>query len=302
MTYVLHSASMHVRSPVRVAGLVALPGLEQLLGDPSHGVKVVLGGSQLLHVLEIVRDIVLLEVVLERLPVLIPVVDHRLLRSLHGRGDVDNVGRRPRCLLSAAGPVVRGILAFPLTTLGRLGGSSGLSGGRRSAHVQRGPVVVVYTSHVVLEVPLARKPVSRMGAVTALVGAQVGLVSMAVHGVSLTLVSEKACGRREAGVLARVHLASVGLQVGVDKFATSGDWSDSMHISNIYRGREDLTHSCTSASRACGCNWTGPPMGSGKVHRLGEMHSGKEGGPGQKIHHRRWCDAQRKGARQMHPH
>ena len=163
-------------------------------------------------------------------------------------------------------------------------------------------IVVVDASHVVLEVPLAGESVSGKRPVASFVGAQIRLVSMAVHGVSLTLVSEKACSRREAGVLARVHLASVGLQVGVDKFATSGDWSDPMHISNIYRGREDLTHSCTSASRACGCNRTGPPMGSGKVHRLGEMHSGKEGGPGQKIHHRRWCDAQRKGARQMHPH
>lgn len=42
---------------------------------------------------------------------------------------------------------------------------------------------------------------------------------MAVHGMGLALMSEKACGRREAGVLAGLHLASVGLQVRVDEFA-----------------------------------------------------------------------------------
>lgn len=38
--------------------------------------------------------------------------------------------------------------------------------------------------------------------------------------MGLALMSEKAGGRREAGVLAGLHLAAVGLQVRVDELAT----------------------------------------------------------------------------------
>lgn len=42
---------------------------------------------------------------------------------------------------------------------------------------------------------------------------------MAVHGMGFALMSEEARGRREAGVLAGLHLAAIGLKVRVDKFA-----------------------------------------------------------------------------------
>lgn len=42
---------------------------------------------------------------------------------------------------------------------------------------------------------------------------------MAVHGVSLALVPEEAGSGGEPGILAAVHLAAVGLEVGVHKLA-----------------------------------------------------------------------------------
>lgn len=76
------------------------------------------------------------------------------------------------------------------------------------------------TSHVVPEVPVAWEAAARNGTVTSLVAAKVRLVAVAVHGVGLTLVSEQAGSGRESGILAGVNLAAVGLQVGVDKFAS----------------------------------------------------------------------------------
>lgn len=197
--------------------VVALPGAKELVGDLAHGLEVVPGNHKLLEVLRIIRDVVLLEVGLESLPVLVPVIDHGLLHRLDGGRDVRDLGRSGR-VLPVADAVLRRVLALPLSTLGRVG-AGGLSRRGRRAHVERAPIVIVYPSHVVLEVPLARESVSWKGAIASVVGAQVGLVSMAVHGVGFALMSEEARGRREAGVFARLHLASVGLQVRVDEFA-----------------------------------------------------------------------------------
>jgi hypothetical protein len=60
------------------------------------------------------------------------------------------------------------------------------------------------------------------GAFTALVGAQVRLLSMAVHGMGLTLMTEEAGGRRKPGILAALNLAAVRLEVGVHEFAAMG--------------------------------------------------------------------------------
>lgn len=60
--------------------------------------------------------------------------------------------------------------------------------------------------------------------------------------MGLALMSEKARGRGEAGVLAGLHLASVGLQVGVDEFARD---HGGQLMGRIARGRGTLTHSCT---------------------------------------------------------
>jgi len=70
---------------------------------------------------------------------------------------------------------------------------------------------------VVPEVPLPGESMSGLRALTTLVGAEVGLLAVAVHGVGLTLVTEQASSRRETGILASLDLAAVGLQVGINK-------------------------------------------------------------------------------------
>lgn len=82
-------------------------------------------------------------------------------------------------------------------------------------------MVVVHAPHVVLEVPGPRETLAFLGTLTTLVGAVVGLV--AVHAVSLALVSEKARSRGEAGVSTGLNLAAVRPQVGIDEFATQGN-------------------------------------------------------------------------------
>jgi hypothetical protein len=75
---------------------------------------------------------------------------------------------------------------------------------------------------VVPEVPLAGESVARHGTVAAVVRAQEGLVTVAVHGVGLTLVAKEARRGREPGVLAGLVLAPVGLEVRVDELAVKG--------------------------------------------------------------------------------
>lgn len=79
-------------------------------------------------------------------------------------------------------------------------------------------MVVVNTLHVVTQVPLARESISRNGALTALINTEERLVAMTMESVGLTFMAEEASSRREAGALARLSLAAVGLQVGVHKF------------------------------------------------------------------------------------
>jgi len=82
-------------------------------------------------------------------------------------------------------------------------------------------VVVVNTLHVVTQVPLARESISRNGALTALINTKERLVAMTMESVGLTFMAEEASCRREAGALARLSLAAVGLQVRVHEFASS---------------------------------------------------------------------------------
>lgn len=152
-----------------VLGRVALPGAEKLLGDLAHGLEMLPGIHDVFEVLESIRDAVVLEVGLESLLVLIPFHDHRLLYCLDGGRGVRNLGGSRR-VLPAAGAVVRGILALPLSTLGRVGACRLCRRGR-SAQVERASVVIVYASHVVLEVPLAGESVSGEGTVASLVSA-----------------------------------------------------------------------------------------------------------------------------------
>lgn len=128
-------------------GMVALPGAEELLGDLSHSLQMIPSVGELVKLVKSIRDAVLLEVGLESLLVLVPLVDHGLLLSLEGGSHLSNLSRR---VLAAAGRAVfRGILALSLPTLGRVGARSLASWGR-GAHVQRASIVIVHTSHVVL--------------------------------------------------------------------------------------------------------------------------------------------------------
>lgn len=130
-------------------------------------------------------------------------------RSLPG-SSLDN-GGLDGGLAGRRGSGLGGVLA--LAALGNLLASDGSGGGSGKT------VVVVDTAHVVPKVPLTREAIAVHGAVAAIIGAQERLVSVAVHGMSLALVTEEASSGREAGVLARGVLATVGLQVGVNKLA-----------------------------------------------------------------------------------
>jgi len=89
-----------------------------------------------------------------------------------------------------------------------------------------GTVVIVNPSHVVLEVPLPGETVADDRALATRVCAEVRLLTMAVHGMGLTLMAQKAGGRGEPRVLATLNLATVRLEVRVYKLTVTGEpWS-----------------------------------------------------------------------------
>lgn len=170
-----------------------------------------------------------LEEVLHGLTVLHPLVKKGLGRGLLGLlGNGHGLDDR----LAAGGGLSLSHFSLALTSLGRLGGSVG---GRATG----ASVVVVDALHVVAKVPLAGESISGHGTLTSLVDAKERLVTMAMESVSLTLMAEEARSRREAGALARLGLAAVGLQVRVDKFADKSVQSQS-NAGGVF-----LTHSCT---------------------------------------------------------
>lgn len=73
---------------------------------------------------------------------------------------------------------------------------------------------------MVLEVPLARESVAGNSALTTFVLAKEGLVTMAMEAMCLTFMSEKASSGREAGSLTSLSLATIRLEVRVNKLAT----------------------------------------------------------------------------------
>lgn len=73
---------------------------------------------------------------------------------------------------------------------------------------------------MVPQVPLAGEPVTGNGALAALVCAEIGLLAMSMHGVSLPLMAKQASSGREPGILATINLAAVRLEVGIHKFTT----------------------------------------------------------------------------------
>jgi len=71
---------------------------------------------------------------------------------------------------------------------------------------------------VVTKIPVAWETISRNSSFATLMGAEEGLISMAVHCVCLTLMSEKACCGRELEILAGWELAFVWLKMRVHEF------------------------------------------------------------------------------------
>ena len=72
---------------------------------------------------------------------------------------------------------------------------------------------------MITQIPMAWKSVSWDGSLTGLKFAVKWLLSVSVHGMGLALVSEETGGRRETGIGACGHLATVWLQVRVNAFA-----------------------------------------------------------------------------------
>jgi hypothetical protein len=72
---------------------------------------------------------------------------------------------------------------------------------------------------VVSEVPLPGESTSGVGALASFIGAEERLVAVTMHGVGLTLMAKKAGRGRKPGILTRLNFASVGLQMGIHKFA-----------------------------------------------------------------------------------
>lgn len=151
--------------------------------------------------------------------VLVPLLNVKVDERLNGLGSLSSsLGRLPRGGLLLGGGLVLA-LSLPLASPGGRGGSS--RSGRRSG-LSGGAVVVVDSPHVVPEVPLSGEAMASDGALASLICAKVRLLTVSVHGMGLTLMSEKASSRRKPGVLATLNLAAVGLEVGINKLAVVG--------------------------------------------------------------------------------
>lgn len=182
------------------------------MGNLAHGGQMVLGVLNVLETLRVVRLDTTLDESLERLLVLIPLLNlglHDKLRMLGRR--CNRLRRRLGGRLARAGLLLSGLLLLGLILPLPAPGGGGGAGGRRGSWRNRGTVIIVYTPHVVSQVPLPRKAMTCHGALTALICAEIRLLAVAVHGMSLTLMPEEAGSGRESGVLAALHLAPVGL-------------------------------------------------------------------------------------------
>lgn len=93
---------------------------------------------------------------------------------------------------------------------------------------------------MILQVPAAREAISRDATLTAFVLAKVWFIAVSMHGVRFALMTKKAGSGREMEILASMELATVRLEVGVDKFAglLSLAWP------NEWRNRKGHTRSC----------------------------------------------------------
>lgn len=169
----------------------------------------------LLHLTDVAERSVVLggshsaEDALECLVVLLPLLNERLGRKLL-RALL--LGRLCGCLALASRCLL--CLGLALAALNRL------SHRHRAKEVSLSDIIV-NALHVVTKVPLSRKALAFLRALTALISAEEGLVAVAMQAVGLTLMAQAAGSRREACFIACGYLALVRLQVRVDIFARS---------------------------------------------------------------------------------
>ena len=97
----------------------------------------------------------------------------------------------------------------------------GLWAGEASASIL---TVIVYPLHVVKKVVPPRKTIAWESALAASVEAKVRSVAVAVHAVSLALVTEEASGGRELLLGASVLSAAEWLEVGINELAVREIW------------------------------------------------------------------------------
>lgn len=82
-------------------------------------------------------------------------------------------------------------------------------------------IVIVYTLHVITKIPAAWKAISRKRTLTTIIGTSERLSTMAMHTVSFALMTEQTGSGRETGIFTSSYLATVWLQMRINKFAIS---------------------------------------------------------------------------------
>ena len=111
---------------------------------------------------------------------------------------------------------------------------------------------------MILEVPSAWKAVASNGAVTVLILAQERLLSMSVHSMSFTFVSEQARSGRKRNSQTGAYFATVGLEMGIQVFTT-------MSIVSVFRLASRSHSSLIIALQLLGLMCASVPSGEGTV-------------------------------------
>lgn len=186
-----------------------LVGGVKVLGHFHHGIQSLLHAADVLDVLGILWLHKSSKNALHGLVVVHPEVE----KGLSGILDLLGSGHGLDSRLAAEWSPSLGYFRLALTSLGRLSNTRGRGAASTS-------VVIVDSLHVIPEVPLTGKSISRSGTLATVVDTKERLVTMAMEAVSLTLVAEEAGSRRESSTLARISLAAIGLEVRVDEFAS----------------------------------------------------------------------------------
>jgi hypothetical protein len=75
--------------------------------------------------------------------------------------------------------------------------------------------------HMVMKIPAAGETASNNGSLTSLKEAEMGVLSMAVHSMSFTLMAEKASIGGESDIHTLGYLAVVRSEMGIQVFASN---------------------------------------------------------------------------------